>query len=205
MSRYSTLSLLVVLGLVPSSAVAQSLWVHRVSDKSHFYLDNQARHAGDILTVLVSEVTGVENSDERSLGRSSRHRGGLGISGSLGGVLGTAEGESAADVNLSDQGEYDGSAETRIEREFQDRITVVVTECLPNGNLRIDGHRSLTIDSEFRQLHVCGIVRPRDIRPDNTVESRFIADFKMEYCSSGDDTNFARRGWLGRCWQRIRP
>jgi flagellar L-ring protein precursor FlgH len=192
------------LGLpVPSDG--QSLWTVRDPSKSHLFLDQQARQIGDVLTIVIREVTDVQNKDQRNLGRDSTHAGGLSITGSLGGVLGTAEGDSQADVNLSDRGNFAGSSETKIEREFVDRITVRVTDVLPNGILRVRGQRHQVIGNETRDLNVCGLVRPQDIRADNSVESRYIADFQMQYAAAGEDTEFTARGWLGRCWQKIRP
>lgn len=192
-------------GVTGDAAWSQSLWTHREATKSHFFIDQQARHVGDILTVIVREMTDVQNKDQKALGRRASHGGGLSISGLISGMAGEAEGESELDLSLTDRGSFDGSAETKIAREFVDRITVTVVDVYPNGNLRICGHRDQIVNGETRKLEIRGIVRPQDVRADNSVESRYIADFCMGYNSSGEDTDYTKRGWLGRWWQKFRP
>jgi flagellar L-ring protein precursor FlgH len=160
---------------------------------------------GDIVTIVIREMTDVDNNDERDMERKSSHLGNLGFSGAMEAILGKAEGDAEANVGLSETRGFGGNSSTKIEREFMDRITARVVDILPNGDLRVEGHREQSVGDEVRVLHVSGWVRPWDIRPDNTVESRQVADFCMKYSSSGEDVDFKKRGWLGRIWQRVRP
>jgi flagellar L-ring protein precursor FlgH len=136
----------------------------------------------------------------------ARKRGGkFGLLGGLGGVLGTAEGEANAEIGVSSSRGYDGSTATSIEREFIDRITARIVDVRPNGDMRVEGYRRQLVSHELRELRVTGWIRPWDIRADNSVESRQVADFCLEYRSSGEETDFTRLGWLTRSWQKVRP
>ena len=86
-----------------------------------------------------------------------------------------------------------------IKREF------TVVSVMPNGNLCLAGHRRITIAGEHRMLRISGTVRPVDIGPDNTVNSRFIANMETLYEDHGQERHFTRQGWLSRRMNKIWP
>ncbi len=69
---------------------------------------------------------------------------------------------------------------------------------LPNGNLVVRGEKILSLNQGHEYVRIAGIVRPADIRPDNTVLSKQVADAQITYRGSGsvNDTNVI--GWLAR-------
>ena len=75
---------------------------------------------------------------------------------------------------------------------------------LRNGNLVIGGSKRQQINGEWRTLQVSGIVRPIDVRNDNTVLSQFVGNFCMKYVGDGDETSFSSQGWLARMFNRCR-
>ena len=54
-------------------------------------------------------------------------------------------------------------ADFKDERSFVDRVTVVVLDVLPNGNLVVTGTRDRNIAGDIQTIEVSGIVRPSDI------------------------------------------
>jgi flagellar L-ring protein precursor FlgH len=100
---------------------------------------------------------------------------------------------------------FDGTANTTIDRKFTDRMTVVVTEVLPNGNLVVEGGRQFQQHRETRVLHVSGVIRPADIGGDNSVQSGFIADLRMRYDGKGPESNSMNQGWGGRLMNIVWP
>jgi flagellar L-ring protein precursor FlgH len=108
-------------------------------------------------------------------------------------------------MNGSTQRNFNGSAQLTSDRRFLDRITVMVVDVLPNGNLVIEGYRSRIVGGERRDLRITGIVRPADIGAQNTVESRFVANFRITYIGHGPSSRFIEQGWLGRVWNALWP
>lgn len=188
-----------------TAAQGQSLWQHRCDTKTHLFWDKQARTIGDVLTIVIRENTDVQNRDEQALDRNSSSQGGFGFQASRGGNLGTGASDAALDLDTNGSGSFDGTAERRIAREFVDRISVIVTDVQPNGNMVVVGERKHSVADDHRVLRVCGIVRPYDIQADNSVSSQNVANFRMEYYGKGSEQEFTKQGWLGRAWNAVRP
>lgn len=196
-------SLLMLLAAGP--AQAQSLWKCRVPSKGYIFFDTQARLVGDTLTVLINEVTDVDNRDQRALDRDANARGGFSLTGALGGAFGDKDGDASMNVQTNGSANFDGSSSYTVERGFTDQISVTIVECLPSGNFVIRGRRERIVGDERRALVISGVVRPIDIRADNSIESRFIADFQICYDGDGIESRFTEQGWLTRTWNKYRP
>ena len=184
---------------------ADSLWQRRDPDKSFLFYDTQARNIGDLLTVVISENTGVQNQENRALNKESEASKSMDISQSASGDFGDAEGEAAFDFNSESERSFDGGASFRSQREFTTRMTASVVDVLPNGNLVISGRKNVVVTGDERILVVSGIVRPLDVSPDNSIQSRFIADFRIAYEGVGQEQAFTRQGAFGRLMNKLWP
>ena len=71
-------------------------------------------------------------------------------------------------------------------------------ERLANGNLVVSGEKWITINRGEELIRVTGIVRPVDIRPDNSIDSTQVANAKIEYRGVGTLADSNRPGWLTR-------
>jgi flagellar L-ring protein precursor FlgH len=95
---------------------------------------------------------------------------------------------------------FAGSGKVEKKGTFTARLTAIVIDELPNGNLVIQGRRELRIDKEVKVIEFSGVVRRYDVRADNTVLSEFVADARVRYSGTGPMTNTQnRRGvsaWL---------
>lgn len=191
--------------VAPHDAMADSLWKKRDPQRAYLFYDSRARNVGDLLTLIISEASEVENSENRSMDKNSSN----GVSadyaaGSSGGLAAQAA-NASLDFASSAKRAFSGKANYRDSREYTDHITVTVVDVLPNGNLVISGRRCLSIAGEQRTLVVSGVVRPIDLGPDNKISSRYVADLKTVYEGEGTSKKFTRQGWFSRAANKVWP
>ncbi len=135
------------------------------------YEDHRATRPGDILFVVVSESTTASHSASRSDARSSDVQAGPGTgwldfipSFGFGGELSTSAGGSSQQRNV-----------------LSTRIATTVSGVTPEGNLIIEGVRTVRVNHDMQVLRLVGEVRPQDVRPDNTVLSQHVANAEIDY------------------------
>lgn len=204
-----TLILIVFLfcSLLPEAdSQADSIWARRNKNMRELYTDDVARSIGDLLTILISEDSKVDNKAKRDLkketDKSTSFDGELGITTDNHNILPRIPGFS---MNAESTNELKSKADFKDERKFIDRITVVVVDILPNRNLVVMGTRNRNIAGDIQTIEVSGIVRPSDIQFDNTVKSEQVADFCIVTRNKGISAPYTRPGWLGRIFDIIWP
>jgi flagellar L-ring protein precursor FlgH len=181
---------------------AGSIWAKRDSNMRTLYADDVARNIGDILTIVITEDSKVDNTAKRDLqketARSSDFDGRLDIEDIISTMPGlTMEATSASE--LSAQADYQD------ERTFEDEVTVVVVDILPNGNLVVAGTRDRNIAGDVQKIEISGIVRPSDITFGNTVASAQVANFQVVTKNGGIAAPYTRTGWLTRVFDILWP
>ena len=184
---------------------AQSLFERRSPNQVDQYRAYAARRKGDLLTVIITESTDVENRDERTLDKTGNSNVSATGSYSLGGGLGSAVGNAGFDQNSTSRRGFTGDSEFRSERQFLDRFTVSVIDELPNGNLIIAGERKILIQGDSQTLKLSGIVRQVDLLPDNTISSRLVSRLSIELTGKGPEQKFTKQGFFGKKMNRWWP
>ena len=119
---------------------AQSLWNHRRPTRTLF-ADRTARDIGDILTIIIDEQQRVENDEETRLEKGSTLAGVLSnfdIFPKMFQTMPAIDGSIQRDFNS--KGKYDK------DNRFQTRVSVLVVDVLPNGNLVLEGTRRLLVE-----------------------------------------------------------
>ena len=187
------------------TASAQSLFERRSNNQIDQYRDYAARNRGDTLSVLISESTDVENKDERTMDKTGQSTSTQGFDYGLGGTIGSGSGSANLGTNVANQRGFTGDAEFKSERAISDRFSVTVVDVLPNGNLVIEGFRSITVQNDIRKLRLSGIVRQYDILPGNRVPSYLVADLRLSLDAEGAEQAFTNQGWLSRKFNRFWP
>jgi flagellar L-ring protein precursor FlgH len=75
-------------------------------------------------------------------------------------------------------------------------ITAMVAEVMPNGNLVIEGRKQLSLTEGAEFIQVRGVVRTRDIQPDNTISSVRMAQAQISYRGTGNLAESTQPGWI---------
>jgi flagellar L-ring protein precursor FlgH len=181
---------------------AGSIWAKRDAHAKTLYADDVARKIGDVLTIKIAEDSKVDNKAKRDLqketDRSSAFDGELGIDHILPSIPGFT-------MSATTANELKSKADYKDQRSFQDSVTVVVVDIMPNGNLVVTGTRDRSIAGDIQTIEVSGIVRPSDIAFDNTVQSAQVANFRIVSRNGGISAPYTRPGWLGRVFDVIWP
>ena len=194
---------MLIQALLPCGSLeAGSIWAKRDKNMQTVYADDVARGIGDVLTIKIAEESTVDNKAKRDLqketSRSSDFDGQLNIDHILPSIPGFQM-EAEATNTLT------GKADYKDERSFEDRVSVVVLDVLPNGNLVVTGTRDRNIAGDVQTIEVSGIVRPSDIAFDNTVKSEQVANFRIATKNSGVSAAFTRPGLIGRIFDVLWP
>lgn len=195
-----------VLSVCIASTVTQadSIWSKRSKNARPFYTDDVARSIGDILTVLISEDSKVDNKAKRDLSKdTSRTASMFGITEKNGNWFPEDVPEFALDISGSNS--LTSKADTKDERKYTDSITVVVIDILPNRNLVVAGSRTRNIAGDIQTLEASGIVRPSDISFANTITSRQVANFNILTRNAGVSAPYSKPGWLGQIFDALWP
>jgi flagellar L-ring protein precursor FlgH len=77
-------------------------------------------------------------------------------------------------------------------------VTAEVIEIRPNGNLVIEGSRTVLINDDEDQITVRGVLRPEDIAADNTVLSTYLSEAQIAYTGNGPNDNATKQGIITR-------
>jgi len=182
------------LGLFASDG---SLWSKKHCPTSMFS-DRIARQVGDILTILVQESSSVRASKSSSLSKEN----------SIGTEIQRLLDEATTDypgLGWEVGSDFAGSGQMSDTQSASSRLSVVVIDRLPNGNLVIEGMRQVVMANERNFAVLRGYVRPDDITASNTILSSQIADAQIEFVAEGSLTESQRQGWLNRLYSFLSP
>lgn len=155
--------------------------------------DRRAYRVGDILTVNVLEAARARSSANTDASSDLR----ISASASTPGYQGGA----SAGLGASSA----GGAETSRAGELRTQLSVRVQEVLADGTLAVEGAQSLIINGEDQRITLSGLVRPEDIRADNSLWSHRIANARVEFSGSGVVSESQRTSIVYRVlkWMRL--
>lgn len=160
--------------------------------------DIKARRIGDILTVLLVEQTSGTKSSDTNLNQSTDI--GIGVP-SIGGRT-YPEVSATLNSNNSFNGESGSSQSNRLSGS----IAVTVVDVLPGGNLLVQGEKWIQINQGREYIRLHGIIRQRDVAPNNTILSTQVADARIEYSGTGSTAHANVLGWVGKLiFSPLRP
>ncbi len=162
------------------------------------FSDPTARHVGDVITIILQESTSAKKSASTSTSKDSS----VDIPApTLFGGATTFRGQQIFNTSLESARSFDGAGDSAQSNQLSGRITVTVAEVLPNGQLMVQGEKRLTLNEGSEHIRFAGVVRPEDVRSDNTVLSSQVADARIIYGGTGALADANRAGWLTRVFQ----
>jgi flagellar L-ring protein precursor FlgH len=156
------------------------------------FSDIKAHRVGDVLTILIVEQNRASNQVETKTEKSTD----LSTSGGPG--IGSLRLIPAFGADASNSSSFDGKGENRRSGTIQAKISVTVVDVRDNGDLVIEGTRVIGINGDEESIFISGIVRSKDITPDNTVDSYQVADAEISYTGKGNASTASRPGFFTR-------
>ncbi len=170
--------------------------------------DKKARRVGDALTIVLVEKTAASKKATTNTAKAGDIK--AGIPSLLGAPLtfnapGRAGLDLALEAELSSDQKFTGQGDSSLSNSLNGRITVTVAEVLSNGYLVVRGEKQLNINQGDEYVRFSGIVRPADVRSDNTVASTLVADAKITYIGDGVVADANSMGIIGRFFNKLWP
>ena len=169
--------------------------IFQAANASALFEDFKARRVGDVLTVLLAERTNARKSANANTSKDSSVS--L-LDPTLLGRPVTRDGVPLLNNELDMTRSFDGKGDAAQSNQLDGSITVTVAAVLPNGNLVIQGEKWVKINQGQEYIRLRGIVRPVDIRSDNTVLSTQVGDAQVAYGGTGTVAQASSPGWLTR-------
>ena len=112
-----------------------------------------------------------------------------------------ADGNPAISGTLNQRLKSEADMETQEGLKFT--IASEVQELLPNGTVKLEARKTITVNDEVWIYHLRGICRTEDINPNNTVLSEHLAELSITKEDQGSIRDAYRRGWFLRIWDQV--
>lgn len=189
--RISSLSLqslgavLIAYLLLGSAVGATSLFQ---SQAVSMFADQKARNVGDLVTVIITEQSQANQSASVQTGSGANADFGAGgVLADLLPMLGFGTSRSS-----------DASGSTTRSGSVQGQLTTRVVEVHANGTMRIEGRQGITVNGDEQEIVISGLVRGRDIQPDNTIQSPLVANAEIQFIGNGPMDEEQKAGLITR-------
>ncbi|MGR3309699.1 MAG: flagellar basal body L-ring protein FlgH [Candidatus Brocadiales bacterium] len=203
--------------LLCSTASGSSLWKRRAVITSNLYIDNRARALGDIVTVLIREDTELKGKETTDLNKQNSINANITANNFFTGILknhSSSFNEYLPNIesNIKDAFKGDGSYVST--RGVDLKMTAIVTDILPSGNLVIEGTRTVSVNKETYTIRLSGIARQVDIMNTfrdidgvfrNVIRSTSLANASITIEGKGFLTRAGKRGWFWRVRDLLWP
>lgn len=195
-----SLILIIALASISLCAKAESLFTLGASQTyapvpKSLYGGVQARSVGDLISIIMDETVVITNS----LGYTSNKK--SVTTDNFSAFLNTMLGKHWVNDNLGTFGgtnKVTNSAGTNNKIVFGDHIAVQVVQQMPNGNLVVQGKKTLVNGNERSDLLVTGIVDPRWISSTGQVYSKYVANLQFAMSGRGSVSRNGNEGIINR-------
>lgn len=150
--------------------------------------DYKARRLNDTVVILVAVQTTAAQSGDVNSSRAFQ------TSSAITGLAGDINTKSLNPLfNANSSTTLKGSGATNSSTTFQTSMTGQVIAVLPSGNLVVEAQRKIFMNNQHEDVTIRGVVRPRDIGPNNTVASAALSNLEIEMKGKGIISDSTRR------------
>ncbi len=169
--------------------------IYQAGQNLELFADLKARRVGDVLTIRLTESTAASKSAATKTAKTTAVNN---TGPTLFGKTPTAGGIPLFTTALNGASSFDGEGSSTQGNSLAGSITVTVLEVQANGNLVVQGEKTVKLNQGDEFVRLSGVVRRADIATDNTVTSDKIADAHISYSGKGVIDSSQRMGWLAR-------
>jgi len=169
----------------------------------NLFSDAKAYNVGDVVTILVNEnIKGTGQTDTKSA-RTNK----MDLSIPAPTVMDRkVTGKSTLfGFGQKSTNSFQGKGGTNRSARLLAKITARVVKVYPNGNMFIVGKKMVKINDDTQYLVISGIINPRDVDAQNSIDSSKVSDMYVEYNGKGFLNQTQQPGWLANFLMKIWP
>jgi flagellar L-ring protein precursor FlgH len=155
----------------------------------------QARSVGDLISIIMDETVTVVNQLTYDSSKKSA------TTDNFSKFFNTILGRQLINDNLGTFGgtnKVTNSADQNSKMSFGDKIAVQVVQQMPNGNLVVQGKKTLVNGNERSDLLVSGVVDPRWISSTGQVYSKYVANLQFAVSGRGSISRSGNEGIVNK-------
>jgi flagellar L-ring protein precursor FlgH len=169
--------------------------IYQAGQQMELFADLKARRVGDVLTIVLNEST---NASKNAVTKTAKTTTVANSAPTLFGQSVTLHGAPLLSATLNGADSFDGEGSSTQSNSLAGSLTVTVVDVQANGNLVVQGDKTLKLNQGDEFVHISGVIRTADIATNNTVTSDKLADAKISYSGKGAVDSSNRMGWLAR-------
>ncbi len=191
--------------IAPAPVPQKTGAIYQAGSEISLFEDLRARRQGDILTIrLVESTSATTKASTNTKKENTVDIPGASLFGSAltfnapGFIPLASNRNNTLGANLESAQKFNGSGDSSQGNTLSGSISVTVVEVLTNGHLAVRGEKIMSFNQGSEYVRIAGIVRPVDIRSDNSVLSTQVADAQIHYGGEGAMADSNQMGWLSR-------
>jgi flagellar L-ring protein precursor FlgH len=169
--------------------------IYQAGQQMDLFADLKARRIGDVLTIVLNETT---NATKSAITKTAKTTAVADTGPTVFGKTITTKGVPILNTTMNGANSFDGEGSSTQSNSLAGSLTVTVVDVQPNGNLVVQGDKTLKLNQGDETVHIAGVIRPADIATNNTVTSDKLADAKISYAGKGSVASSNKMGWLAR-------
>ena len=196
----SLVLIIALLGISAAAVHAESLFMMGASQSYYaepkgLYSMVRARSVGDLLTILISETVNI--ADDMNYGSTRSSNTVDNFTNFLNKIF-PGKIFNTQFNNFGGSNEVSSKVQNGRKMNLNNSITVQVVQLLPNGNLVVQGKKTLVNANERVDLLISGVVDPRWIDEAGQVSSTHVANLQFAFNGKGATSRGNNEGIINR-------